>query len=55
MSQALLEKVEAQLRVNGAREWQVEKCATAIAESLAEGEPLISPVAEAEVEPEALL
>ena len=53
MSQALITRVEVQLRLNGAREWQIEKCAQALAESLAEIEPLASPPPEAEIEPEA--
>lgn len=52
MSPALLPRVETQLRLNGAREWQIEKCANAIAESLSESEPLALPPAEAEIEPE---
>jgi hypothetical protein len=52
MSPALLSRVETQLRLNGAREWQIEKCANAIAESLSESEPLVLPPAEAEIEPE---
>lgn len=52
MSPALLSRVETQLRLNGAREWQIEKCANAIAESLSESEPLALPPAEAEIEPE---
>lgn len=54
MSEALLARVETQLRLNGAREWQIEKCAKAIAESLTESEPLATPAAEAESENEAL-
>ncbi|MBM3655438.1 MAG: ribonuclease D [Actinobacteria bacterium] len=50
MSQVLLEKVEGQLRLNGAREWQIEKCAQALAESLGQGEPLPSPASEPEAE-----
>jgi len=38
-SQSLLTKVETQLRLNGAREWQIEKCSRALAESLCESEP----------------
>jgi hypothetical protein len=40
MSEALLARVETQLRLNGAREWQIEKCSQALAESLGETEPL---------------
>lgn len=40
MSSNLISKVEIQLRLNGAREWQIEKCAQALAESLAEALPL---------------
>jgi ribonuclease D len=39
LSQSLLTKVETQLRLNGAREWQIEKCSRALAESLCESEP----------------
>ena len=35
-SQSLVSKVETQLRLNGAREWQIEKCAAALAQSLCE-------------------
>lgn len=38
-SQSLVAKVETQLRLNGAREWQIEKCAIALAQSLCETEP----------------
>ena len=38
-SQTLVAKVETQLRLNGAREWQIEKCAEALAQSLCESEP----------------
>jgi ribonuclease D len=34
----LISKVETQLRLNGAREWQIEKCAEALALSLRESE-----------------
>ena len=37
-SQALVSRVATQLRLNGAREWQIEKCATALAQSLCETE-----------------
>lgn len=40
MSPALLSRVETQLRVNGAREWQIEKCSHALAESLGQAQPL---------------
>lgn len=42
-SQSLVAKVETQLRLNGAREWQIEKCAAALAQSLCETEPPPSP------------
>jgi hypothetical protein len=42
MSEALLARVETQLRLNGAREWQIEKCSRSLAKSLGEGEPLPS-------------
>lgn len=35
-SPSLVAKVETQLRLNGAREWQIEKCAAALAQSLCE-------------------
>jgi hypothetical protein len=35
--------VETQLRLNGAREWQIEKCAQALALSLQEVEPPLAP------------
>lgn len=35
----LVAKVQTQLRLNGAREWQVEKCAVALAQALCETEP----------------
>lgn len=38
-SPTLVAKVETQLRLNGAREWQIEKCAEALARSLCETEP----------------
>ena len=37
-SPSLVSKVETQLRLNGAREWQVEKCAVVLAQSLCETE-----------------
>ncbi|MFM8897997.1 MAG: HRDC domain-containing protein, partial [Actinomycetota bacterium] len=49
-SQSLVAKVETQLRLNGAREWQIEKCATALAQSLCETEP--PPAPEPAEEPE---
>ena len=52
MSPALLSRVETQLRLNGAREWQIEKCSQALAESLGEAEPL-PPSAPVEDETEA--
>jgi len=39
ISSSLLKKVETQLRLNGAREWQIEKCAESLALSLCESEP----------------
>ena len=45
-STALVAKVETQLRLNGAREWQIEKCADALAQSLCETEPPPAPIAE---------
>ena len=39
----LISKVETQLRLNGAREWQIEKCAEALALSLREVEPPLAP------------
>ena len=42
-SQALVAKVETQLRLNGAREWQIEKCALALAQSLCETQAPPSP------------
>ena len=47
-STALVAKVETQLRLNGAREWQIEKCADALAQSLCETEPPPIPTAEAQ-------
>jgi len=39
ISSSLMKKVETQLRLNGAREWQIEKCAESLALSLCESEP----------------
>lgn len=50
ISQALVAKVETQLRLNGAREWQIEKCAAALAQSLCETEA--PPTPEPAEEPE---
>ena len=47
-SPALVAKVETQLRLNGAREWQVEKCADVLAQSLCETEPPPVPTSESE-------
>ena len=47
-SSGLLEKVETQLRLNGAREWQIEKCSLALAQSLCESEPPPAPETPAE-------
>lgn len=38
----LLNDVETQLRLNGAREWQIEKCAGVLANALCQTEPLIT-------------
>jgi ribonuclease D len=43
----LIETTQTQLRLNGAREWQIEKCATILSAALAESEPL-PPIQEAE-------
>jgi ribonuclease D len=43
ISRSLIEKVERQMRLNGAREWQIEKCAEPIALSLSETEPPVIP------------
>ena len=48
-SSSLLAKVEVQLRLNGAREWQIEKCALALAQALCESEPPEVPEEPAEV------
>lgn len=42
-SSQLMAKVETQLRLNGAREWQIEKCAEILARALCEDEPLPPP------------
>ena len=47
-STALVAKVETQLRLNGAREWQIAKCADALAQSLCETEPPPAPIAESQ-------
>ena len=47
----LIANTETQLRLNGAREWQIEKCATILSAALAESEPL-PPVQEVD-QPEA--
>ena len=39
----LVTKVETQLRLNGAREWQIERCAETLARALCEDEPLAPP------------
>ena len=39
ISSSLMKKVETQLRLNGAREWQIEKCAESLALALCESEP----------------
>jgi ribonuclease D len=50
-SSQLVTKVETQLRLNGAREWQIERCAETLARALCEDEPLPPPPEEqAEVE-----
>jgi len=48
MSRSLTQKVETQLRLNGAREWQIEKCAESLALSLCETEPPAIPEPPAE-------
>jgi ribonuclease D len=50
ITQALVAKIETQLRLNGAREWQIEKCAAALAQSLCETEA--PPTPEPAEEPE---
>ncbi len=45
---SLVKKVETQLRLNGAREWQIEKCAEALALSLCETQPPPTPEVSAE-------
>lgn len=49
----LINDVETQLRLNGAREWQIEKCAAVIANALCQTEPLITPEPASETPPEA--
>ena len=49
-SPTLVVKIETQLRLNGAREWQIEKCAEALARSLSESEPPPAPTPESEEE-----
>ena len=54
-SSQLISKIETQLRLNGAREWQIERCAEPLARALCETEPLPPPVIaseEGESEPE---
>jgi ribonuclease D len=50
ISRSLTQKVETQLRLNGAREWQIEKCAEVLALSLCETEPPAIPEPPAESE-----
>jgi ribonuclease D len=50
ISSSLVKKVETQLRLNGAREWQIEKCAESLALSLCETEPPATPESPAESE-----
>ena len=50
MSRSLTQKIETQLRLNGAREWQIEKCAESLALSLCETEPPAIPESPAESE-----
>ena len=50
ISSSLVKKVETQLRLNGAREWQIEKCAESLALSLCETEPPAIPESPAESE-----
>lgn len=47
-SPQLLSKVQTQLRLNGAREWQIEKCAPCLAQALIETDPLVIPQPEQE-------
>ena len=51
-SSQLLNKVETQLRLNGAREWQIEKSAYCLAQALLQTEPLVIPQAEEEETPQ---
>ncbi|MEY3714356.1 MAG: hypothetical protein RJB59_159, partial [Actinomycetota bacterium] len=39
----LIANTQTQLRLNGAREWQIEKCASILSAALAESEPLPPP------------
>jgi ribonuclease D len=43
LSPKLIEKVETQLRLNGAREWQIEKCAAVLAGALCQTQPIPTP------------
>jgi hypothetical protein len=43
LSAKLIEKVETQLRLNGAREWQIEKCAAVLAGALCQTQPISTP------------
>ena len=42
-SPKLLDKVETQLRLNGAREWQIEKCAAVLANALCQSQAIPTP------------
>ncbi|MEY3345391.1 MAG: hypothetical protein RLZZ581_185 [Actinomycetota bacterium] len=47
LNERVIATTQTQLRLNGAREWQIEKCATILSAALAESEPL-PPIQEAE-------
>lgn len=49
-SQKLIKDVETQLRINGAREWQIEKCAAVLAKALCQQEPLEPAISETNIE-----
>jgi ribonuclease D len=44
LSETLLAKIQTQLRLNGAREWQIEKCATVLAHAMTQTEPVALPM-----------
>jgi ribonuclease D len=46
-NERVIAATQTQLRLNGAREWQIEKCATILSAALAESDPL-PPVQEVE-------